>query len=55
MIAKKGAKNDQEAQSQYVDTVPSGFVDKLNTKVNSFEWYGAIWKLNKVTNLYEKQ
>ena len=55
MIAKKGAKNDLEAQSQYIDDVPPGFVDKLTTKENSFEWYGATWKLNKVTHLYEKQ
>ena len=55
MIAKKGAKNMEEAQSQYVDDVPPGFVDKLKTKENSFEWYGATWKLNKNTKLYEKQ
>lgn len=55
MIAKKGAKNKQEAQSQYVYDVPPGFVDKLKTKENSFEWYGSTWKLNNETKLYEKQ
>lgn len=55
MIAKRGATNKEEAQSQYVDDVPPGFVDKLKTKENSFEWYGSTWKLNKMTKLYEKQ
>tara|TARA_Y100000389_G_C17430288_1_gene502150 strand:- start:911 stop:1867 length:957 start_codon:yes stop_codon:yes gene_type:complete len=55
MIARKGATNMEEAQVQHVYNVPSGFVDKLKTKENSFEWYGATWKLNKDTKLYEKQ
>lgn len=54
MIAKKGANNIEEAQSQHVDDVPPGFVDKLKTKENSFLWYGATWKLNKKTKLYVK-
>ena len=55
MIARKGATNMEEAQVQHVYNVPSGFVDKLKKKENSFEWYGATWKLNKDTKLYEKQ
>lgn len=54
IIAKKGAKNQVDSQVQYV-VAPSGFVDKLKTKENSFLWYGATWKLNKETKLYEKQ